>query len=636
MLKNGELKLVRSSENEPAPDSLSVAIIDSADDAVVSKNLDGIIQTWNKSAERIFGYTADEMIGKSITLLIPQDRISEEVEILERIRRGERVDHYETVRVTKDGRRIPISLTISPIRDSHGNIVGASKIARDITARADMERIKAHFAAIVESADDAIVSKTPTGIIESWNKGAEHMFGYSAREMIGRSILVLIPPDLHQEEADILAKINRGERIDHYETTRVTKDGRRIPISLSVSPIKDARGKIIGVSKIARDISERVAAQHALKEAERRKNEFLAMLAHELRNPLTPIRTGIDLIQRNLGDQKRREWALQVVDRQLVQLSRIIDDLLELAVIVNGQMTLKKEMVSLRALVTNAVDASRRQINTKNHNLWVDLPLPEIELYVDPARMGQVLCNLLSNAAKYTEPGGTISLYARATSGEVTLIVKDSGRGIDARLLPHIFDPFVQGNPDYARTEGGLGIGLSIVRRIVEMHGGSVGAVSKGPNSGSEFTIKLPLPADTPTTAPPSPDTQPPTTSRRRILIVDDNRDVADMIAEYLTLSEHEVARHYEGEGVVELARSFQPDVILLDLGLPGRNGFEIAHDLRAEPGLKDVPLIAISGYGQAADMERTRAAGFNFHVLKPVDTELLMKLIEAHIAPSG
>jgi len=618
------------------PDALSVAIIDSADDAIISKDLNGIIQSWNKGAVRIFGYSADEAVGKPVALLIPPERLPEEAEILARIRRGERVEHFETVRMAKDGRRIPISLTISPIKDRRGTIVGASKIARDITEHRDMERTKAHFAAIVESADDAIVSKTTDGIIESWNKGAERIFGYTPEEIIGRSILTLIPPELQNEEAEILAKIRRSERIEHYETTRVTKDGRRIPVSLSVSPIKDAKGNVIGASKIARDISERVAAQTALREAERRKDEFLAMLAHELRNPLTPIRTGIDLIQKNLGDPKRREWALQVVDRQLVQLSRIIDDLLELALIANGQMTLKKAAVSLRLLVTNAVDAVRRQISAKNHNLWVDLPTENVTLHVDPARMLQVLSNLLSNATKYSEPGATISVHARTANGALMLSVKDSGRGIDPALMPRIFDPFVQGNRDYARSEGGLGIGLSIVRRIVEMHGGTVTARSNGANTGSEFTITLPLSADAPVAAPATPKTARAAVTPHRVLIVDDNRDVADMIAEYLSLNGHEVAQHYRGEGVIELARSFKPDVIVLDLGLPGRDGFEIARDIRAQPDLKHLPLIAVSGYGQPADIQRSREAGINFHVLKPVDTELLMKLIEANIAPAG
>jgi PAS domain S-box-containing protein len=276
---------------------LGKAIIDSADDAIISKDLQGIIRSWNAGAERLFGYSAAEAIGHPVTMLIPPEAQHEEPNILERLRRGERIDHYETVRITKDGRRIPISLTVSPIVDHDGRIIGASKIARDLRAQHRAGLTEAYLAAIVDSAEDAIVSKDLNGIVRSWNKGAQRLFGYSAEEMIGKPITTLFPPERLGEEDMILGRLRRGERVEHYETVRVAKDGRQIPISLTMSPIKDHTGRVVGASKIARDISERKRLESAMKDADRRKDEFLAMLAHELRNPLTPIKTALEIIQ---------------------------------------------------------------------------------------------------------------------------------------------------------------------------------------------------------------------------------------------------------------------------------------------------------------------------------------------------
>lgn len=610
------------------------AIVDSADDAIISKDLNGIIRSWNIAAERLFGYDAREAVGRSILLLIPPDRHHEEVDIIGRIRRGQRIEHYETVRRTKDGRLVPVSLTISPIKDRHGRIVGASKIARDNSERIEAEQTRAYLAAIIEAADDAIVGKDLNGIIRSWNRGAQSLFGYSPEEIIGKSVTTLIPPERQAEEPQILARLRRGQRIEHFETIRITKDGRRIPVSLTTSPIKDGRGRIIGASKIARDISDRIAAENALKEADRRKDEFLAMLAHELRNPLMPIRTGIEIIQRNM-DSGRREWALQVIDRQLTQLSRIIDDLLDLARITSGNITLQKDVVGLRQLVTQAVDGVRSLIDAARHDLRVELPPQDVKLYVDPMRIVQALMNLLTNSAKFTPPGGSIVITAAAAGGELTLTVRDTGRGMGTELIPRVFDVFVQGNNDYARTEGGLGVGLSIVRRIAELHGGTVTARSKGAGEGSEFQITLPLAEAVRETIapPPSHDTRP----RRayRVVVVDDNRDATDTLAEILGFDGHEVARHYTGDGVVEKALAFKADVVVLDLGLPGRDGFEVARSMRAYPDLKEVLLIAVTGYGQPADIARSREAGFNFHLLKPINFDALIKLIDENIGPA-
>ena len=274
--------------------ALLAAIIDSSDDAIVSKTLDGIITSWNRAAERLFGYTAAEAIGQPVLLIIPPDRHAEEEDVLSRLRRGEKIDHFQTVRRTKDGRLIPVSLTVSPIRDATGRIIGASKVARDTSESQQHDRLRARMAAIVDSSDDAIISKTLDGVITSWNRAAERLFGYSAEEAIGQNILLIIPADRRSEEVDVLAKLRRGEKIDHFETVRRTKDGRQIPISLTVSPVRDANGTLIGASKVARDISERVLAHDALRRAHEQLEERVRERTAELSAANVALRRAIE------------------------------------------------------------------------------------------------------------------------------------------------------------------------------------------------------------------------------------------------------------------------------------------------------------------------------------------------------
>jgi len=304
---------------------LLAAIVDSSDDAIVSKTLDGVITSWNRGAESIFGYTAAEAVGQNITLIIPEDRLAEEAEVLARLRRGDRIDHFETVRRTKDGRLIPISLTVSPIRDAQGTIIGASKMARDIADRRKTEELRARLAAIVDSSDDAIVSKTLDGVITSWNQGAERIFGYTAAEAVGQHILLIIPDDRRSEEADVLARLRRGERIDHFETVRRTKDGRLVPISLTVSPVRDAQGTIIGASKVARDITERRLAEEML----RRSHEELEQRVRERTADLSKANESLrqEMGERQRIEQERIQLLTRVAFAQEDERRRIARDL---------------------------------------------------------------------------------------------------------------------------------------------------------------------------------------------------------------------------------------------------------------------------------------------------------------------
>ena len=356
--------------NEPQDEtlqrSLLAAILESADDAIVHKTLQGQILSWSAGAERIFGYRAEEAIGRPITLIIPPELHAQEQLILAKVQRGERIDHLETIRVGKDGRRMEVSLSVSPVRDSAGSIVGALKVLRPIEAERGAARLRAQLAAIVECSDDAIVSKTLDGIIQSWNGGASRIFGYSAEEAVGKPILLIVPPELHAQEQQILRRLGNGERIEHFDTIRLTKDGRRIPISLSVSPLRDARGVIIGAAKIARDISERKRAELALRateerlrQADRRKDEFLALLAHELRNPLAPIRYALATVKKLGHSCEQQQRAEEVIERQVAHMSRLLDDLLDASRITRGTLGLKKGRTELTTVLGTAIEAAR-------------------------------------------------------------------------------------------------------------------------------------------------------------------------------------------------------------------------------------------------------------------------------------
>jgi PAS domain S-box-containing protein len=472
---------------QPAdPQALLAAIVDSSDDAIISKNLDGIVTSWNPAAERLFGYAAREMIGSSILRLIPPDRTDEEKMIIARIRANQRVDHYETIRLRKTGLPVEVSVTMSPVRDASGRVVGASTIARDVSWQRELDRASAVLAAIVQSSDDAIISKDLQGKVTSWNPAAERLYGFSADEMIGAPIQRVIPAELVNEEELILSKIRAGERIDHYETTRLTKAGRRIAVSITVSPIRDFSGRIVGASKIARDMT-------AKREAQRQKDLFLAVLAHELRNPLAPIRNAIMILQHGGLSDEQRERALTMAERQTVQMSRLLDDLLDVSRIATGKVELKRSRVELGELVGQAVEAVVPLIEARGHTLARDVSTEPMWLDADPVRIVQILTNLLTNAAKYTDPGGKLGLAVRKLGNEAVIRVSDNGVGFSAEMKPRLFTLFSQAENAVTRAAGGLGIGLALVREFVERHGGTVEAASPGADLGSIFTIRLPL-----------------------------------------------------------------------------------------------------------------------------------------------
>jgi two-component system CheB/CheR fusion protein len=494
----------------------------------------------------------------------------------------------------------------------------------------------ARLAAIVESSHDAIISKTLEGIIRTWNTAAERLFGYTAEEAVGKPITLLIPPDRLDEEKTILARLSRGERIEHYETVRRAKDGRLIDLSLTISPIRDAQGRIIGASKIARDITERKRADEALREAmealrkaDRRKDEFLALLAHELRNPLAPLRNGLQVMRlATEPDLVAKSW--NIMDRQLSHMVRLIDDLLDISRISLNKMELRRSTVLLADVINSAVETARPAIQEAGHTLTVSLPPEPIQLDADLTRLAQVFANLLNNSARYTEGRGQIWLTAMREGNQVTVAVRDTGIGIPASALPRVFEMFSQGDRSLERGAGGLGIGLALVKGLVEMHGGTVQAESPGEGQGSTFTVRLRVQEDraepSAGTAEGGPEAA---EAKRRILVVDDNEDSAVSLEMMLQLLGNEVRSAHDGYRAVELAGQFRPQVILMDIGMPHLNGYEATKRIREQPWGRDMVIIALSGWGQEKDRAKSKEAGCDGHLVKPVELSELEKLLD-------
>jgi PAS domain S-box-containing protein len=612
------------------------AIVESADDAIVSKDLSGVIQSWNAGAERLFGYTAAEAIGQPVTMLIPPGRGDEGPMILARIAAGERVEHYETVRRRKDGTLIDVSLSISPIKDERGRVIGASKIARDIADRKQADEMAAYFTAIVSSSADAIVGKTLDGIIRSWNVAAQNLFGYRPDEVIGRSITIIIPPERLHEEDEVLRRIRRGERVEHFDTVRIRKDGSEVEVSLTISPVRNARGDIIGASKIARDITQRkhdekergillAREQEARAEAEaanRAKDEFLATLSHELRTPLNAILGWGHVLNRGRSDPAIVERALETIMRSARQQAQLVEDLLDLSSIISGRFRLNPRPVDLVAVLTAALESVRPAVQAKRLRIetWFD---PSVGAVAgDPGRLEQIFWNLLSNAVKFTPNGGTIRLRLEAMPSRAVVTVSDTGIGIAPGILPLIFERFRQGDSSITRAHGGLGLGLAIVRQLVELHGGSVEAASPGEGLGATFKVSLPILAVRGFERPDPGGRSEPLArcDGISVLVVDDDPDGRELIALLLRDSGAEVTVAGSATEALRALDRARPAVLISDLAMPEVDGYELIRRVRSAPGGGSIAALALTAHASAEARAKAFMAGFDTYVAKPVD----------------
>jgi PAS domain S-box-containing protein len=468
------------------------AVVASSEDAIVTETLDGTIETWNRSAERLFGYSQDDIVGCPIELIVPPEIRDAEGNSSIRVQRGEVARHFETIGLTKDGRRIPISVSLSTVVDPDGHLIGTSRIIRDVTDQKALEREAMRLAAIVDSSEDAIASKDLNGIVQTWNRAAERMFGYTADEIIGRPIRMIIPPDRQSEEDRVLETIRAGRTVEHFETIRHRKDGTPIEISLSVSPVRARDGTIIGASKIARDVSEQRRLLRRAEEAARAKDEFLAMLSHELRTPLNAVLGYTRMLRDGRYSDERREQVFEIIERNARILSQLVSDVLDVSGIVTGKVRLTLEGCDIAVPLRAAVDSIRPSADAKGVAVRLTIPDEPAKASCDTDRMQQVFWNLLSNAVKFTPRGGVVQATLAANADTISITVVDSGIGIRSESLPFLFQRFWQAEHVHTRFTGGMGLGLALARHFVELHGGTITAASEGEGHGSTFIVTLP------------------------------------------------------------------------------------------------------------------------------------------------
>ena len=618
-------------------------------DAVITTDTEGHITYINGVGEALTGWSLQDALGQPLDrvfhIVNENTRLPVENPATRALREGVVVGlANHTILIKKDGAECPIDDSAAPIRNEEGHVSGCVLIFRDVTAQRLLERDKTNqlhtaqlLASIVESSNDAIIAKSLKGIIQSWNAAAEQLFGYTAEQVVGQHISLIIPPDRLTEEDRIIANLSAGKRIEHYETERVRSDGKRITVSLTISPIKDDSGTVIGASKIVRDVTEqkqladnlrRLAAD--LSAADRRKNEFLATLAHELRNPLAPMSNMLEVVKRSDGDSEVVKRAHETLERQLGQMVRLVDDLLDLNRVTHDRLELRRSEVELSSVIEQAVEVARPLVDSAGHHLTIDLPDEQIYLNADRARLAQVFGNLLNNSCKYTRPEGTVSLSAKRVGDEVVVTVKDNGAGIPQDKLDSIFDMFMQVERTSDRSQGGLGIGLTLVKRLTEMHGGSIEARSAGEGEGSEFIVRLPILNRPAIAAPDGSDAASESRPQRRVLIVDDNRDSADSLAMLMEITGNKTYLAHDGPEAIEAIEKHRPEVVLLDIGLPMLDGHEVCRRLRQQPWGKDIIVIALTGWGQEDDRRKSEEAGFNGHLVKPVDYDKLLELLSS------
>jgi PAS domain S-box-containing protein len=511
-------------------------------------------------------------------------------------------------------------------------------VARNLAARqraADvLHAERERFRTTLTSIGDAVVVTDAQGRVTLLNPVAQALTGWSA-EALGQpleAVFRIVNETTRKTVENPVSQVIRLSAIVGLanHTVLIAKDGTELAIDDSGAPIRDARGRIVGVVLVFRDITQPRGSERALEDADRRKDEFLAMLAHELRNPLAPIRNAAHtLALLGTGDDRVR-WVSGVIERQVGLMTRLVDDLLDVSRITSDKITLQRTTVSVREVLAQVVETARPLAESRGQALEVDVPEAAGWVDGDPARLAQAVGNLLDNAIKYTDDGGRIGLRARVEAHEVVIVVEDSGVGVDPELLPHVFDLFIQADRSLERKQGGLGLGLTLVRRLVEMHGGHVEAASAGPGLGSAFTIRLPrlaaevaepvAAAEPPEAAPAGP--------ARRILVVDDQQDSTDSLALFLRLRGHEVRTAHDGPSALDEIEHYRPEVVFLDLGLPGMSGYDVARRVRMKTDLGPLRLVALTGYGTDADRQKTRDAGFDVHLAKPVDPRAVDALL--------
>ncbi len=604
---------------------------------------------WSPELEKIFGMEPGEFSQREedfFEFIHPEDREALQQAVIKAIE--SRTDYEVEFRYRrKDGVERWMLGRGRGFYDDSGKPYQLAGLGLDITERKQAEMAAKRLAAIVESSDDAIIGKDLNGVVTSWNSGAERLFGYTAEEMIGTEISRLVPPERPDEEPAILARLRRGEFIDHYETVRLTKDGSRIHVALTVSPIVDG-GKVIGASKIARDITQAKRAEQEREEllarehlaraeaeaANQIKDEFLATLSHELRTPLTAMLGWLSMLRSGRLDDETSTHALDTVERNAKAQAQLIEDLVDVSRIAGGKLKLDVQPVELPALINAAVDIVRPAANARGVSIEISIE-PGVGLVAgDPARLQQMIWNLLSNAVKFTSRDGYVYLRLRRVESCAELEVRDTGIGIDPDFLPWVFERFRQAESAVTRSHRGMGLGLAIVRHLTELHGGTVTAHSDGEGQGATFTIRVPLAEDhaplTTSADAEISEAASQTLTGLRVLLVEDEPDARELLSMTLRVSGASVYAVDSAREALRTLSSFKPDVLLSDIGLPVESGYDLIRQVRELPNdLKQIPAVALTAFATEKDRQRALAAGFQVHLAKPVEPQALVEVIQ-------
>ncbi|HEX5789114.1 MAG TPA: PAS domain S-box protein [Woeseiaceae bacterium] len=617
------------------------AIVEFSDDAIISMTLDGIVQSWNRGAERLLGYAADEMIGQPIARLEPPHRRNEVAAIMERLRAGEHIEHFETERIGKDSRIIAVSLTISPIRDAKGRIVGVSKIARDISAKksgeAALRASEQRFRALVDTQVEMVCRFRLDGTVLFVNEAYARAQGTTTDALIGANFWNFVAEADQPGLRESLLRMTPAEPVLRVENRFETRSGTLWTLWTNRALEFDADGRPVEAQSTGIDITQRKQMEEQLRVMDERKTLFLATLGHELRNPLAPLRTGLDLLGQTVTDPAVAE-VRGMMDRQVRHLSRLVDDLVDIARINRGRVELRRGRVDVNSVIEAAVELTSAAVDEYDHRLVLELTSEPAWVDGDFDRLTQVVANLLNNAAKYTPPRGTITVSLITSPDDVAVRIEDTGLGFPPHYADSLFEMFAQVPPlERPPGESGLGIGLPLSRQLVELHGGTILGRSRGPGTGSMFEVRLPWPEPAEPAAglaiaggvPPGDAHSAAGGRQRRILVVDDNIDAATVLARLLGQFGHLVEVVHDGESAIDLVDGFAPDVVLLDIGLPRMDGYAVAREIRGRPVGKSVRLFALTGWGQEHDKRLAEEAGFDAHFTKPADTQTLLKHIE-------
>jgi len=629
------------------------ATLRSVGDAVIATDVNGMIQFMNPIAEQLTGWDESSARGLPLTqvfrIIGEETRLPVESPAKQVLQDGRTVQlANHSILISKDGIERAIADSGAPIVGEAGNVEGMVLIFRDVSDARRAERMmqlrETELQVINEYARFPVAHCDTRHYFLFVNKAYAERLGRRPEDCVGKHIRDVAGEAAYEAIRPYIGKALEGQVAEfEAEIPYGGSYGTRW-MHCIYAPVRDQDGKIGSFVAAVTDVTARIrvenelrSSQQALQEADRRKDEFIATLSHELRNPLAPIRTAARLLTTPNLAPSQLQRAQLIIERQVTHMALLLDDLLDVARITQGKLKLKKERVALFDVVDAAVEAVRPALNGKNHDLSLSLPTEPVSLEADPVRLSQILSNLLMNAAKYSDPRSRIELVATVQGDTLSLSVKDNGIGLARESIEQIFEMFSQVEGVSGRSDGGLGIGLALVKGLTELHGGAVEARSDGVGHGSEFIVRLPLASGQhPATSGEGTDAEPPPPVRRRILIADDNQDAAESLSMLLALEGHEVRVAHLGRAALSLAQAFRPDTALLDIGMPDLSGYEVAQNLRREPWGPNIQLIALTGWGQQSDRERALEAGFNLHLTKPIDLDALRSLLSDNFRDSA